>query len=322
MFNELVDIKEEKILSIDAELLNILLHDNSSNKNIIWATDNYKEYGIGFDFLSEITFDKIIGNYRDVIKPRSKKTNEEKNARIKNNAEVFTPSWICNEQNNLADEAWFGRKNVFNRIDKKSWITNYQKIDFKDLNWKVYVKSTRLEISCGEAPYLVSRYDTVTGKSIKIEDRIGLLDRKLRVVSENIDKEEDWIEWAIIAIKNVYGFDWQGDNVLLARENLLYTFIDYYNYKFNKKPEIDLVKTIAQIISWNIWQMGGIKYVIPNSCKNETIIEYTLFGEIKNEYQCEGCKNGDNKKHNGIYCKIMNWDTNRKIKFTTLLNKK
>lgn len=322
MFNELVDIKEEKILSIDAELLNILLHDNSSNKNIIWATDNYKGYGIGFDFLSEITFDKIIGNYRDVIKPRSKKTNEEKSARIKNNAEVFTPSWICNEQNNLADEAWFGRKNVFNRIDKKSWITNYKKIDFKDLDWKVYVKSTRLEISCGEAPYLVSRYDTVTGKSIKIEDRIGLLDRKLRVVSENTEREEDWINWAIIAIKNVYGFDWQGDNVLLARENLLYTFIDYYNYKFNKKPEIDLVKTVAQIISWNIWQMDGIKYVIPNSCKNETVIEYTLFGEIKNEYQCEGCKNGDNKKHNGIYCRIMNWDTNRKIKFTTLLNKK
>ncbi len=305
MFSELVDIKED----IDAELLNILLHDNSSNKNIIWATDNYKEYGIGFDFFAEITVDKIIGKYKDIIKPRSKKTKKEKNTRIKNNAEVFTPSWLCNEQNNLADEAWFGRKNVFNRIDKKSWITNYQKIDFKDLDWKEYVKSTRLEISCGEIPYLVSRYDTVTGKSIKIEDRIGLLDRKLRVVSENTKNEEDWIQWAIIAIKSVYGFDWQGDNVLLARENLLYTFIDYYNHKFNKKPELDLVKTVAQIVSWNIWQMDGIKYVIPNSCKND-------------KCQCEGCKNGKNKKHNGIYCRIMNWNTNRKVKFTTLLNKK
>ena len=305
MFSELVDIKED----IDAELLNILLHDNSSNKNIIWATDNYKEYGIGFDFFAEITVDKIIGKYKDIIKPRSKKTKKEKNTRIKNNAEVFTPSWLCNEQNNLADEAWFGRKNVFNRIDKKSWVTNYQKIDFKDLDWKEYVKSTRLEISCGEIPYLVSRYDTVTGKSIKIEDRIGLLDRKLRVVSENTKNEEDWIQWAIIAIKSVYGFDWQGDNVLLARENLLYTFIDYYNHKFNKKPELDLVKTVAQIVSWNIWQMDGIKYVIPNSCKND-------------KCQCEGCKNGKNKKHNGIYCRIMNWNTNRKVKFTTLLNKK
>ena len=38
MFNELIDVKEEQLLSIDMELLNILLKDNSSNKNIIWAT--------------------------------------------------------------------------------------------------------------------------------------------------------------------------------------------------------------------------------------------------------------------------------------------
>ena len=48
----------------------------------------------------------------------------------------------------------------------------------------------RLEISCGEAPYLVSRYDTVMGETIPISQRIGLLDRKLRVVSENTDTEE------------------------------------------------------------------------------------------------------------------------------------
>ena len=42
-------------------------------------------------------------------------------------AEVFTPSWICNKQNNLIDNAWFGRENVFNvEIDNPdgshSWI--------------------------------------------------------------------------------------------------------------------------------------------------------------------------------------------------------
>ena len=68
--------------------------------------------------------------------------------------------------------------------------------------------------------------------------------------------------------------------------------------------------------------MDGIKYVIPNSCKNEKITEITLFGDITNEYTCEGCKTGNNKKHNGVYCKIMNWETNRKVKFETLLKKK
>lgn len=322
MFNELIDIKEEKLLSIDTELLNILLKDNSSGKNIIWASDDYESNGIGFDFESEITVNKITGIYKDLIKPRSKKTKEKKSARARNNAEVFTPSWICNEQNNLADEAWFEKKGIFNTSSDKKWITNYNKIEFGKKKWQDYIKSTRLEISCGEAPYLVSRYDTVTGKTIKIEERIGLLDRKLRVVSENNDNQEEWINWSINAVKSVYGFDWQGDNVLLARENLLYTFIDYYYYKFNQKPDMKLVKEIANIISWNIWQMDGIKYVIPNSCKNEKVTEITLFGEITNECICEGCKNGDTKKHNGIYCKIMNWDTNRKIKFETLLKKK
>lgn len=321
MFNELIDVKEEKLLSIDVELLNILLKDNSSGKNIIWATKDYELNGFGFEFESEITVNKITGFYKDLIKPRSKKTKEEKEMRARNNAEVFTPSWICNEQNNLADEAWFEKKNVFNTSSKKSWETNYNIIKFENKTWQDYIKSTRLEISCGEAPYLVSRYDTVTGKTIKIRDRIGLLDRKLRVVSENNNEEDSWIYWSIIAMKNIYGFDWQGDNVLLARENLLYTYIDYYREKFNKKPDINLIKDIANIISWNVWQMDGIKYVIPNSCKNEITQEITFFGEIIKECICEGCKSGNNKKHNGTYCKIMNWETNKKIKFESLLKK-
>lgn len=322
MFNELIDIKEEQLLSIDIELLNILLKDNSSGRNIIWATSDYGANGRGFEFESEITVDKITGDYKELIKPRSKKSKKEKETRSRNNAEVFTPSWICNEQNNMTDEAWFNKKEVFNVSKNKGWITNYNKIEFEKRTLENYVKSTRLEITCGEAPYLVSRYDTVTGKAIKVEDRIGLLDRKLRIVSENNNDEEEWIKWSIIAVKSVYGFDWQGDNVLLARENLLYTYIDYYYNKFNKKPDIQLIKDIANIISWNIWQMDGIKYVIPNSCKNEKVTEITLFGDMTNEYICEGCKSGNNKKHNGIYCKIMNWETNRKVKFETLLKKK
>lgn len=318
MFNEQIDIKEE---TMDSEILNILLKDNTSGKNIIWATSDYESNGIRFDFNSEITIHKITGTYKDLIKPRSKKNKAEKEARSRNNAEVFTPSWICNEQNNLADDAWFDKKGVFNVSENKSWITNYNKIQFEKNTWQDYVKSTRLEITCGEAPYLVSRYDSVTGKTIKLEDRIGLLDRKLRIVSENNTEEKEWIKWAIIAIKSVYGFDWQGDNVLLARENLLYTFIDYYYNKFNKKPEIQLVKDIAYILSWNIWQMDGIKFVIPNSCKNRKITQIALFEETPIETICEGCKSNNHKKHNGIYCKIMNWDTNRKIKFATLLKK-
>ena len=322
MFNELVDIKEDNLLQANNEILSTLLYDNTTKKNIIWASDNYKEHGNGFKFDDEITIDKITGVYGDIIKPRSRKSANEKIKRIKDNAEVFTPSWICNEQNNLADDEWFGKKNIFNKPDQKKWVTNENKIKFSnDKTWQDYIKSLRLEISCGEAPYLVSRYDTVTGKSIKINDRIGLLDRKFRVLSENVNLEEDWIKWSIEAIKSIYGYDWQGDNILLARENILYTYIDYYKDKFNKKPSLNLIKQVAEIISWNIWQMDGLKFVIPNSCKNEIIKEYTLFGEVESKTECSGCKNGNYKNHNGIYCKIMDWEKNKIIKFYTLIKK-
>ena len=79
----------------------------------------------------------------------------------------------------------------------------------------------RLEITCGEAPYLVSRYDTVTGRTIPISERVGLLDRKLRVVHENTGTEAEWKKWARRAVESVYGYEFQGDNLLLARENNL-----------------------------------------------------------------------------------------------------
>lgn len=82
---------------------------------------------------------------------------------------MFTPSRICNEQNNQVDEAWFGRANIFNIPQGTTWITNNDKILFDNNNktWKSYVDAKRLEITCGEAPYLVSRYDTTTAELFK-----------------------------------------------------------------------------------------------------------------------------------------------------------
>ena len=53
---EAIDIHED---GIPKEVLDILLKDNSSGRNIIWATNDYKYNGIGFEFESEITISKI-----------------------------------------------------------------------------------------------------------------------------------------------------------------------------------------------------------------------------------------------------------------------
>lgn len=308
-------------LILDSKILEILLTDRSSGNNLIWATDSYASRGVGFQPFDYIDVNSVIGCNGSIIKPRVEKSKKEQSERVKSKAEVFTPSWICNAQNNLIDNAWFERENVFNIEKGKGWAINSEKISFPvGKTWQDYVKENRLEITCGEAPYLVSRYDTVTGEEIPIKERIGLLDRKLRIVSENVDVESEWIEWAKIAFKSVYGFDWQGDNVLIARENLLRTFIDYYTDKFEHSPRYEHLIGFAEIVSWNIWQMDGLKYVIPNSCKfvDETI--YTLFGEEHHKVECKGCKTNNPNKHNGIYCYIMDWSTNKRVKFASLID--
>ena len=315
-----IDIKENNLYRLDSRLLEILLVDRTTKKNLIWATDNYSSRGPGYKASDNINVYAIIKRNGSIIKPRVEKSKKEQTDRVKSKAEVFTPSWICNSQNNLIDNAWFERENVFNTETEKGWIANTSKIDFPDgKTWQNYVKENRLEITCGEAPYLVSRYDTVSGEEIPIAERIGLLDRKLRVVSENVDSEPEWLEWAKTAFKSVYGFDWHGDNVLLARENLLRTFIDYYVAKFDNFPIIEYLLEIAEIVSWNIWQMDGLKYVIPNSCKTIDETVYTLFGEERHKEVCEGCKTNNPHKHNGIYCKIKDWQTGKIIKFVSLI---
>ena len=320
-----VDVKENEILNSDPKLLEILLKDNSSGKNIIWATDDYAENGEGYSASDQILPDLITGKNGELIKPRTEKTKEEKLARIRDKAEVFTPSWICNQMNNLVDEAWFGRKNPFNVEGDKTWKAKKAKIRFpKDKTWQDYVRTTRLEITCGEAPFVVSRYDTVSGNIIPVKDRIGLLDRKLRVVSENTKTKKQWFLWAKEAFKSMYAFEWQGDNVLLARENLLFTFCDYYEKKFKVYPNREQFRTIAEIISWNVWQMDGLKFVIPNTCHIEKYVDEGFFGEkIESEEKCAGCEKNDPNKHNGIYCWIMDWfdgKKGKKIKFASLLN--
>ena len=317
---EKADIKENDILSIDPIVLSILLIDRTSNKNIIWATDNYKNKGIGYGENQTIEMNLITGKNGNIIKPRIEKNKKEQQVRAREKAEVFTPSWVCNVQNNLIDEAWFGYKDVFNKEINDDWETIYRKVKFpENKDWKEYIEDTRLEVSCGEAPYIVSRYDTVTGIVIPIKDRIGLLDRKLRIVTENTETKEEWLEWVEKAYKNVYGYDWQGDNVLIARENLLFTLVDYYRDRF--KEDIDKATLIifAEIISWNIWQMDGLKFVIPNSCKNQTIEQMSLFGKVVKGIKCPGCEKGDNLKHNGKQCKIMDWKKNKKVKYVSLI---
>ena len=337
----LTDIREDDLLALSAEVLDTLLRDHTTGRNIFWATHDYEALGSEYGYHSEILPHLITGSHGMVIRPRVLKSKAEQTGRAKDMAEVFTPSWVCNAQNNLVDEAWFyserggkanqRRKDIFNIEDatNHTWQATTDKIEFPEgRTWKDYVRATRMEMACGEAPYLVSRYDTTTGNPIPLAQRIGLLDRKLRVVSENTDTSGEWLEWAQVAYKNTYGFEWQGDSLLLAREALLWSFIEYYQAKFRKAPLLKSVNYIAYIISWNLWQMDGLKGVVPGSCRDgvpETV--QTLFGEELRMVYCDGCQQDNIRMHNGQYCLIRDWgakdpdtgEQHRKIRFIDLM---
>jgi len=321
--NNKVDIKENWFVSYDKQILNILLKDNTSGQNILWATDIYCELGSDYESAKQIKPELITGKRGNVIKPRVEKNKTEQLTRVREKAEVFTPSWICNKQNNLIDEAWFCRTDVFNTETAIGWITKTDKIQFPDIDgktWQHYINDIRLEVSCGEAPYLVSRYDTITGNVIPVIERIGLLDRKLRIVSENAEDENDWFQWSKSAFQSIYSYEWQGDNLLLARENLLFTFFDFYELKFGQTPPVEFVREIAAIISWNNWQMDGLKGVIPDSCKSKKSTSIDLFGgeEVKTQ-GCKGCEKNNIQIHNGIKCKIKDWKTGEVNFFVSLI---
>ena len=332
-----IDILENELIEKYPDILDILLLDQTTQKNIFWATNNYEHLGDSYKFNSQISPDLITGDNGNVIMPRVHKDKTLQLSRSKEMAEVFTPSWICNAQNNLVDNAWFGKEGVFNKEmilknGTKSWETTKEKIVFsKGKTWQDYVCDTRLEITCGEAPYLVSRYDTTTGKSIKTENRIGLLDRKIRVINENVHESGSWLKAAQDAYKSTYAFEWQGDNLLLAREAMLIAFIENYKLKFNKEPLLRSIKFIAYIISWNVWQMDGLKGVVPNSCGEIQKKITNLFGEVTTDNSfCSGCLNDNILKHNGTYCLIKDWSKKdlesgrkgQKIRFVDLLKNK
>lgn len=171
--------------------------------------------------------------------PRYMKSYVDKKNRTKSKAEVFTPIRIIKIMNDSLDDNYTG--------------TNEEYIDRKVM-----------EITCGEAPFLTTRYDTNTGEQIPYINRVGLLDRKLKHIPDNIDKTE-WIKFATKSLQATYGYEWQEDSIYLARKNLLLDVIEFYEGIFNEHPEDKVIEEWANIVSYNIFRMDGVTLCIPQT---------------------------------------------------------
>lgn len=307
---KLVDITTGPVRAV----LGVLVRDKTTRKNIIWATDTYAALGDGFQDRQQLT-EALLLSHPDTIMPRIDKSREAQAARTRKKAEVYTPVWLCNEINNFCDSEWFGRKNVFNTMDDQhGWEPVQGKIDFPEgKTWQQYVDSRRLEITCGEAPFLVSRYDASNGELIEPPlRRIGILDRKLRIVNENTGSYLDWLKWSVRAIEASYGFEYQGDNLLIARANILLTYVDYYKERWGCVPDKNLLHRVATRIVWNIWQMDGLKDTVPLGKSFEEFHQMDIYDF--------GISDGIERKEeqDAAYCRIFNWRSNCPVLYKKL----
>ncbi|MBQ6163529.1 MAG: Eco57I restriction-modification methylase domain-containing protein [Clostridia bacterium] len=260
------------------DVINELLLDRTTNENIIFATDSYAERGEAWGAKKPITKELLWSDRPCAIQPRALKNSDERLQRTKKRAEVFTPAWVCRMMNDFLDEDFFGRKDVFFRADGNAYRPTEGAISFPEgVNWQTYVDSRRLEITCGEAPYLVSRYDSETGEVIPTGERVGLLDRKMRVVNENAATQEEWLKWTARAFQAVYGYEYQGDNLLIARINLFLSFTEYLEDRWSRQATDAELKEIARTVSRNLWQMDGLRGTIPMGALFEPVRQLSMF---------------------------------------------
>ena len=271
--------------------------------NILWATDAYQDLGPDYRRDKEIEATLITGEHSDVIKNRARKALEQQSERTRKHAEVFTPLWVCQKMVSHADAVWFGNADAFQANGSPT-----EQVCFpKRRKWQRYVDAQRLEITCGEAPFLVNRYDAYTGEVIPQENRQGILDRKLRIVGENAATEAEWFRWTLRAFQSTYGFEFQGDNLLIARFNLLMTFEEALWARWQRKPTTGEYRQIIRAIVWNLWQMdgltGGTPYYKADAFHQVSLYEW-LGSEAYREY-----------RNQQPHCRIADWRRKRFLEY-------
>lgn len=301
---QLIDFHAPEVQAV----LDILLKDHSTGKNIIWATDPPEELQtVMYEPVtdrSQITTQQLGLTHYEVVLPRMMKQTDTQQQRTRKKGEVFSPAWVCNKMNNALDADWFRALGAEENAGQftvelpQGWQTVETPVQFpvckgRTPAWVQYVQSRRLEVTCGEAPFLVSRYDAATGEMIPVARRIGILDRKLRVVSENAATEDEWRKYATHAVQSTYGYEYQGDNLLLARVNLLLTYAEHLQARWQRKPTKEELQPIANIISWNLWQMDGLRLSVPGGKPQpeaEQLDLFSMFGAAEPQPPTVSCK--------------------------------
>jgi len=200
-------------------------------------------------------------DYEKDFKPGYERSRVEFNLSSKKRAAIYTPPFLVR------------RMNLFLEYENKEKLYN----------------GTLIEAACGEAPFIVQRYNMITGEKIAIEDREGILDIKIKYGIQNIAfgwawgtaPYSNWYPDVKRMFQTVFGFDKHLPSLIIARMNLLLSFIEYSReyyakrryFKTHELPPEEHIKEIAEIICWNFWCMDFL------NVKNEVVRDWET-GEI------------------------------------------
>lgn len=296
----LINIEDDILHLQRLGLLDKLLYDRTTKRSIIWASDAHAGLGDAYRSNGEIRLELITGDRSGVIKTRARKELSQRSDRTRKNGEVFTPLWICRKMIDHADEMWRSETE-----DAKAAKIKQKTASYKSEQWQRYIDSRRLEITCGEAPYLVSRYDVATGEEIPVPERIGILDRKMRAADEHTATESEWLMWAFRSFEATYGYELLGDSLLIARVNLFMTFEEYLLRRWNRRPSAKEYQRLIRIITWNVWQADGLTGKVPRFEQWD--------GEKRQRGLFDGIEGYKDETQSGEapYCRVFNWRSRR-----------
>ena len=68
-----------------------------------------------------------------------------------------------------------------------------------------------------------------------------------------------------------------------------------------------MIDRITNIISWNLWQMDGLKDTIPFEVQKEGFQQISLYDFLSGIY-----------KEKSVYCKIKDWRANKVIEYRSM----
>lgn len=187
--------------------------------NIRLCTRDYPEH----QFEEEITPELAA-----TFVPRWEKSKSAQRARTKSKAEVFTPTAL---------------------------IAHILALTVRECGDGIYSPDRAFcEPCCGEGAFLLTRRDQTTGAHIAVPDRVGVLDRKL--LSIDTDDEAKWKTIALKCLSSVYGYEYQGDSLTLARVNTYLTMVEHaesHGFAWSETELDDIAETIAK----HLWQVDG-----------------------------------------------------------------